>query len=781
MSYQQCKAMVRTAAISCMTVAAFFPDAYAAAIEEVIVTAQKREENLQTTPIALSVLSGETLEKQGVTSLTGIAKVSPSISFTPYPNSSNLLILYMRGQGVSDPAQITSDGSVGLYQDGFYISRPQAATFDLADIERVEVLRGPQGTLYGRNTTGGAVNLISKKPTGEFGFRQNLTFGSRDEFRSLSVIDLPAWRSLASKFTLLKSSRDGYVRNTGNGHDYGEEEQQAGRLTLRWTPSATFAADYFMEKGELDSTPGLYQNEAWNGMPILTDGVAHVYYDDAGSPRSRTYRPVDLPLSTSEFEAHGLTLSWDASETLTIKSMTGYRTLNWRAYQEFAEAFGYVISVDPVTAIPINFTSDNQVDDHQFSQELQFIGNLVDHRVQYIAGLYYFKEGSSSTGNGLITTFGIPQHKFRYVSADAKSLAAYTQLSWTPPLLNDRLDVTLGMRYTRDDRSAQRSTTVDGVVLESGKSSGTENDQRFNEFNPALTFNFAWTDAVNVYAKVATGYKAGGSSESGPIGQFDQTFSPEKVTTYELGLKSYAWQRRVRLNMAVFESKFDDMQLAFAVDPTDSSVVQSYNAGKATVRGFEAELLVAPTRDINLSLDYAYLDSSIDKVTALPGTIFDPATNPAIAGQYDVGNNVSDLFALPYAPRHKLNLAADYTFFRFNGGSLAAHLDYQFQSPIYTTATAGSAVPGHDYVKIPSYGVLNGRLILELNLPRGDEVQIAVWGRNLTDKEYPVQVVGGGNAIATTGPLGVVGAGYVNAAKIWSEPASFGVDISYRY
>src|SRR5580658_2640985 len=172
-------------------------------IQEVVVTAQRREENLQTTPIAITALSADALNKAGVTDFAGVAEQSTSINFTPYPSSSNLLILYMRGQGVADANQITQDGAVGLYEDGFYIARPQANTFDLADIERVEVLRGPQGTLYGRNTTGGAVNLISKQPTGQFDVRESLDFGNRNMFRSLTAINLPEWHDVSAKVTLL--------------------------------------------------------------------------------------------------------------------------------------------------------------------------------------------------------------------------------------------------------------------------------------------------------------------------------------------------------------------------------------------------------------------------------------------------------------------------------------------------------------------------------------------------------------------------------------------------
>jgi iron complex outermembrane recepter protein len=759
-------------------------DAAPAGIQEVVVTAQKREESLQTTPIAISTLSSEDLQARGIISFEGVAKASPSITFTPYPTSGNLLILYLRGQGVSDPAQITSDGSVGLYEDGFYISRPQAATFDLADLERVEVLRGPQGTLYGRNTTGGAVNLLSKKPSGEFGFKQSLTFGTRDRFRSLTTVDLPAWHDIAAKISLLKSSKDGYVKNAGSAHDFGEEEQLAGRLALHWQVSSALAADYFMEKGNLDSTPGYYQNAAWSGTDITFGGVSYPYHRDGGKPQSHSYRPSDLKLSTSDFEGHGLTLTWDVSDALTIKSLTGYRKLNWRAYQDFAEGFAFITSTDPtfpLQPLPVTLLTDNAVSDHQFSQELQLIGNALDNRIKYIGGLYYFSEGSSAPGYGIQTAGGSTLNKYRYVAANAKSKAAYTQLSWMPPVLDDKLEFTLGARYTADHRDAERSNAVNGVYQERGSATGTQNDQSFKKFNPTFTVGYTLSDDISSYAKIATGYKAGGSSESGAIGQFDQTFKPENVTTYELGLKSYLWQRRIRANIALFQSKFDDMQLAFATDPGDAGIVQSYNAGKATVNGAELDLLVQPIDDLSFNFEYAYLDPSIDKVEALSGTIFDPAINPAVTGVFAIGDNIKDLFTLPYAPKNSLNLGADYTFLHFSGGSLAAHLDYHFQSQTFATATAGPAVKGRDNVTLPAYGLFNGRFTLALDLPRGDHVDVGLWGKNLTRKKYLVQNTGMGSAVPVVNQVGQTIDAYVQSSRIWAEPASYGLDINYKY
>jgi iron complex outermembrane receptor protein len=778
--------MINALACSALPVALCVPPASAQVLEEVFVTAQKRTENIQETPISISAFQGDALDAYRITSFDDIAKASPSITFSPYPTSNNLLIMFIRGQGVGDPAQITIDGSVGIYQDGFYISRPQGSTFDLADLERVEVLRGPQGTLYGRNTTGGAVNLISRRPSGEFGFKQDVTFGSRDEFRSLSIVDLPQWNGLSAKASVLTSTIDGFVENPGAGEDFGLEEQLAGRFDLNWQISRTLTADLLWESGNLDSSPNYYQNPAWNGREITAEGSTNTYHEDAGERRRVAYREFDLNKSTTEYDTYGLTLNWDINDSLTLKSLTGYRELEWRAFQNFAEALGFISTTDPdffLQPLPITFISDNGVEGDQFSQELTLIGNPDDSSISFVAGLYYFEENNDSRGFGEQAALGTSNMISRFVTAESESYAAYGQVTWTPSIVEERLSVTVGARYTADTRKATRDlfTVVDGVLDESRSQEGASNDDDYDKFNPSLTLAFDWTDEVNAYLRIATGYKAGGSSESAPVDLFDDTVAPENVVSYELGMKSYWFDRRLRANLAVFESQFDDMQFAFAVDPSDASIVQSYNAGEATIRGLEADLVFQALDNLALSVQYAYLDPDLEEVEALAGTIFDPATNPAAEGFSAVGDNIADSFTIPYAPDHSLLLAADTTLYSSGNLTVRAHLDYRYQSATFAGTTAGDTVPGRNNLKIDSYGVYNARIALGYEFERGDMLEIALWGQNIFDEKYPAQVIGLGSIAPTQNQLGEVIYGYVQQATIWTEPARFGVDLSYRF
>jgi len=762
-------------------------------IEEIVVTAQKRVENVQEVPIAITTLSTAQLETEGIFDFDDIVGSVPSLMQTPYP-SANILILYMRGQGVSDPMQITADGSVGLYLDGHYIARPQGALFDLADTERIEVLRGPQGTLYGRNTTGGAINLITRKPSGEFGFKQNLSIGSRDLVRSLTTIDLPEAYGVSSKVTVLRKTQDGFVKNLGgqpnipgpdfwrkrnyrtglmedigSRHDFGgETDEIAGRVALHWSPCNcdTFDVDYAYDVGSQDSTPIYYQ--------ATLPAMAFIYpgYKLGNHPVGHTYRPLDLPVTKTHFKGHGLTLTWQAADNLTIKSLTGYRDLGFNAPSEKAEAF-------TVTSYSID-----KINSHEFSQEFQFIGNVGDS-IDYVAGLYYFHENSNHFqyrgGDLRRIARGTWTWSDRFVTSETTSHAAYGQLTWTPPVLDNRLDLTFGGRFTKDRRKARRDFVLYNradplhgapVIAESGLG----NSQSFSRFNPAFIVSYDWSDTVNSYAKVTTGYKAGGSSEGAGPGRFDQTFKPEDVTTWELGLKSDWLDNSLRLNAAAFYSQFDDMQLAFVADPIDTSIIQAYNAGKAIMKGAELELTWLPITDLQLKLDYTWLDPRFDEVKVRAGTIFDPAVNRL--SPYSIGEDIKDLFVMPYAPRNSYHASVDYTFWRFEQAELSLNLNYHYQSDNYLTAPAGKKVPGRENYRQESHGILNARLAADFKLPQDHRLQVAVWGRNITEKEYRTHMIGlGGGAVATP----YSGFGYTFAAVAWSEPATYGMDLIFSY
>jgi iron complex outermembrane receptor protein len=719
-----------------------------AVLEEVIVTAQKREENLQETPIAISALSADAIERLGVTSFADIAAVSPALATAPYPSSSNSLFVFIRGQGVGDPAQITKDGSVGLYVDGLYISRAMATTFDLADIERIEVLRGPQGTLYGRNTTGGAVNIITVKPSGEFGFSEKLTIGNYSTLRSLTTLDLPAWNGLSAKLSFVYADKDGFVENIGDSNDYNDGEEVGGRVALRWEASDSFTADYAFEIGDANTTPVYYQNE------LNLDLIPGYNMD-----RFETYRPIDLLESESKYQQHSLTLSWDLSENVTLRSLTGYRDLEMFFYQDYNESFNFNVGTwDAPFLFPLGFQSDDDIEMDQFSQEFQIVGSALDGNLTYTAGLYYFEE---SGDHGEIVSVQIPAFgiddpgSLRYVEAEAKSKAAYAQVTWTPSILDERLDLTVGARYTEDERKA--SKTYDRAFP------GTKTlDEDFSKFNPAGTIGFRWTDDLMTYIKVATGYRAGGFSESSP--DFEQGFDPEEVTSYEFGIKSDLFGGSVRANLAAFVADYEDLQLDLSPNANDLSLTDTYNAGEAQVDGVELDLSWAVLEGLTLTASYVHLEYDIDFI--------DANLSPALLALYGPNGNAAGAFNLAFAPEDNWSLAADYVLDGLSASGndeFVFHVDVTRHDEFYGSTTSGPDVPNGEEYLTPDRTLLNARIGYTRALRNG-RLQAALWGKNLTDEDWPAHVIGNGDVN-----------GYYGHAQARGEPRTYGVELSFKY
>lgn len=740
-------------------------------IEEVVVTAERRESSLHDTPLAISAMDSEALRDKGIINLEGVIDASPSVTFSPYSATSNTLAIFMRGTGVVDVGQITIDTAVGLYQDGFYISRGQLVTFDLADVERVEVLRGPQGALYGRNTTGGAINLISKKPTGQLGFKQEIGFGSKGRFRSLTALNIPQWNGLAVKLSFIKSKQDGFVKNAGPGKDFGFQDEIAGRVALHWNIHDSLTADYYYERGDMDSAPYYYTNASLVG--VIPN------YSDHARPEHHSYRPVSLPKSPGKFANHGLTLAWDIDESLTFKSLTGYREIDVMYNQDYVESFF------------VGFSSVDHIRTNQFSQELQVIGNAIGGRLDYVAGLYWFEESGSHVQNTTITNVfpssdPLLLKKYRHVKMDSQSQALYTQLTWRPPVLDDRLALTLGGRFTKDERSADRRllTTYFGypIVEEPASGMGSSNDLKSSRSNFSFTAQYAWTDVINTYFRVATGYKAGGSSESVAPGQFGVTFAPENVVVYELGLKSYLFDRAVRLNLAAFESIYKNMQLFFNTDPGDASVVLGVNAGEASIKGVEMELLWQPLDQLSFNLDYTWLDPVFRKAAAPRGTIFDPAVNPM--SPYNVGDDIRKLLSFVQTPENTINIGVNWRFLRTNNYEFSAALDYRWQDKFFNGAGAGPGVPNNKLSMRDSIGLLDGRISWVANIGKKESaLRVDLWGKNLANRKHPLFVMATGSPVPVYDSITdtFTPAGYFGPVPTaWAERRSYGVNVAYE-
>jgi iron complex outermembrane receptor protein len=735
--------------------------------QQVVAAPRQPLESRPLMPVSPTILDSSQLQTRGITSLEGIALATPAISLTPSLSSNNTPILYMRGQGLDNPTQITRDSAVGVFEDGFYVARPQALMFDVPDLDQVEVLRGPQGATYGRDTTGGVINLISKPPTGELHFTQSGDFGNRNLFRVRASVDTPRWHDVSARLTVLARSIDGDVINTNTApsNDYGKERQRAGRLTLRWDGLSHLNADYFLEKSNLDSTPAYDTNPALNGKTIYSSLVP--YFANPNGPTTTTYRPVVLPLSTSNHVAHGLTLTWQPMKDLAVKSLTGYRTLGADEKQDYAEFLGFVEATEDVYRY------------HQFSQELQLIGSLLDQQINLTGGVTYFREDGSHGRSYFAFTQG--ETIVNRVIAQTWSRAAYVQLHGQPAFFGRRLELTAAARITRDSKTAERfiSNNVTGVQ-ENGAAVGAFTRLNYNRVNPAFTLSYRWTYGISTYASTSTAYRAGGALETADVGKLpSSTFRPEGLTTYEVGLKAAFLDDHLRANIAAFSSRYRDIQYPISLN---ALVDQVYSLQQATIRGADLDLVATPLRDLTLSSSVAFLHWTIDNAYALAGTVFDPATGSG--SPYVVGQNIKDLFSLQYAPKYNFMLGADYAFLHLDGGDVSAHLDYAYRGTMFSDPGSGLAVPGHQFDTLPAVGLLNARLAFAHETDWNHHVNISLWGRNVLNRKY-YQVAGGygsggygsGLSAFTNGAI----PGYSARAGAWAEPATYGISVSYRY
>lgn len=710
---------------------------------EIIVTAQRRSESLQKVPVAMTALTSETLVNQGVTNLNSLAAAAPSLKVTAYPNASDTLTLTMRGQGAGDVGQITRDGGVGLYMDGFYIGRPQGALLDLGDPERIEVLRGPQGTLYGRNTTGGAVNIITKKPSGELGGNVTLATGSRNLVRALGTIDLPEFANISVKGSLTYVDKDGWVKNGDSDRNYNDFNQFAGRLAVKWAPTDNFTANYGFNLGRVRTTPNYYINN-----DLVLDGYV--------ADKDRTYTTLDLDYSVSKFVDHQLTLEWDISDKFQIRSLSAYR--GFRATQDvnYGAVYSTAGLVPAGNEFNLTVEQDHYYRTSQYSQELQLVGDIND-RLTFTGGLYFYREKGRHKADNYsvyLTYGGMEAFAGRDVNTLSKSYAAYAQSTWTPGVLDDRLKLTVGARYTKDKRSADRVTyDTDPEVLNPREF----NNQSFDNFSPMANLAVEWTSNLMTYAKYSQSYKAGGSAES--TLNFANTFGPEKVKAWEAGFKSQLFDRRLTLNLAAFYNDFNDLQVDY-LETNDQTIIATSNAGRASIKGVELDATLRLSNDFSFYGSFSYMDQNVKQVDVIPGSVFDQVLNP--------GDNAAPYLYLPFVPKYSYNFGGDWTFLRTaDDAEFSLHANYGYQGKVSGSVAAGRAVVGRDFYFSDPSKLLNARISFKRPTASGAEFKLSVFADNLLDHRGTTYSAAIGGTLAT---------GFTGAAKTYQEPRTIGVE-----
>ena len=674
-------ARAATASLLAMTLAALASPARAEPVlEEIIVTAQKRAESLQDTPISIAAFGSAEIERRGMANVAALSNVVPNLRIVPFGVSPTTLRIFIRGVGVVD-SQPTQDPPVGIYLNGVYVARPVGLTLDIANIERVEVLRGPQGTLYGRNTTGGAVNVITKKPDNKFAGSQTVGFGNYGAIRSLTSLNVPVMDKLfvAGAFTFDK--RDGWLKNTGAGKDWSEHNRKAGRLDVRFLPVDDLTVDYSFDRSWATYTTDYYH--------LIQPALAGAFVPGLpAQPNRLKSASLATPMEDSRDKAYGHTLTLTATTPIgELKSITSHRNVRSNSYQDF--------SGNPFATIYRNnrFTLRQK----QTSQELQLVGSTEPKNFDYIAGLYYFTENGREAATDYFFTFPLP----RDIAAKNTSYAGYGQLTWRPDA-GSPWSVTAGGRFTHDKRRGNNHIVPVSTRTDSN-------------FSASGTIDYKVTEATLLYAKVVQGYKAGGFNMRQT--DFARSFGPEKLISYEAGWKSELFDRRLRFNASIFYADYRDIQFDINVpNQPDPTLTQTTNAGKARIFGIESEVVFAVTDTLRLSATYGHLDDKVKKVAG----------------------DDARLWRLPNAPAHSLTGTIDWDVLQTNAGVLNLSIDTSFRT---ASNTAARARPGDEH---PAYGVTDARLSFtgENWLGQGTTTTVAFWIRNMFDRAYYLDTFG---------------------------------------
>ncbi|WP_405228017.1 TonB-dependent receptor [Lentisalinibacter sediminis] len=648
----------------------------ARAVEEIVVTARRREETLQSVPIAISAFNASELERLQADQLDGIQGAVPNLNLVQGRGSASSANVFIRGIGQPDALQ-TFDPAVGIYLDDVYISRIQGALFSLYDIERIEVLRGPQGTLYGKNTIAGAIRLVSRKPSQEFEARGELTVGDYSRTAGRFYLTGGLTDTLAVSFSGLMDQRDGLVDDPISGREYNDRDNASGRLALAWDPTENFeailAVDATRQKnaltmGRLESD--LVQTDLALGPVVLQPAPTGEYDFEASSV---------LPNDPGQDLTHwgtSLTLTWDLNDAYTAKSISAWRRL---------EADFYIdIDATPFEVGDV-FVG---IDQEQISQEFQL---LYDAGGDFtgVAGLYYLHENIGSDQEAYADDFlafgGLPLDFLRTIGDDL-TLDSYALFAQGTYAVNEQLSATFGIRYTTEDKEYFRTTsTFSNLPALTFPPFVYTDDDSWDAVTPTLALDYEVNEQLMYYGSISRGFKSGGfngrANSPGDTGAFD----PEYVWTYEVGNKRTMADGRLQLNTAVFFSQYEDFQarVAEVVDPdapVPSFTFPVLNAGELDIWGVEVEANWLVTDELNLAAQIGYLDADYKE--------FIDDSQP--------DNDRSD-DEPPFAPDWTARLAATYTMDLGANGSLTLGADANYRGKAWLSVDNRDVLTQDDY------------------------------------------------------------------------------------
>lgn len=778
------------------------------AIEEVIVTARRREEAVQDVPIPITALNQEQLISRNITEIKDIEKMSPNTSIQYSAVNGSAAEVFIRGIGQTNWSS-TQDPKIGIYVDGVYLSRPQGGLLDLMDVARVEVLRGPQGTLFGRNTTAGLIQIISNKPSFENEAEIRLGVGNEGHQNYGLMVNRVLTDNIASRFAIYAKETDGFITNSLSGMDRGNEDSLSYRGSLLGTFddfTARFTYDHF-EADERAPLGTCRFTGPENGMTAGgLSAIANMFgiYDDLRTNCMTTTRDVSIDTTndentTSDVDSYTLEVDYELAWA-ELTSITSYREID-----NFNGSWGWVMGNGPGA----NFLEilNNQSENKIFSQELRLSGS--NDQIDWVVGAYIFEEeseesldvplfrdvaapaasewpffyfpsgaanpdGSAQTLGDIALATQLFGSRSQAYEVTNKNRAFFAEVTYA---LTDRLDVTAGARYTKDDREFLRIQTLYGGAFDPAylcpgmptseiapgvfvsASDRCYQEVSYSKTTPRVILSYDLTEDVMLYASYSVGYSSGGFNQDVRM----RPFLPEVSDNIELGVKSDLFDNRLRLNATIFHNSYENQQVTVGRIVNGQPTADLINAKEATLTGIEFDLIARLTDSLSLSMSGGYLEGDYDQFT-IDDNVTDPLTLEESIVVRDLsgvefGNNGSEK-SFDISLLHQLPMGSR--------GDITSSLGYSFKDDAYYTLmnTPSSFEP--------SYWLLDGRVTW--NLANGS-TRISLWGTNLTDEEYVDTMLDQSGDIAVGGidpSLGMT-------AVYWGSPRRIGLDITHAF
>ncbi len=856
-------------------------------LEEVVVTAQKRAEDSQDVPISISALSETDLERRGVVNAGDLISTLPNMTGFEAPGSRGNLSVNVRGVSSGSPSNLSVSPANAMYLDGVYMGTQLGSALDVAELERIEVLRGPQGTLYGRNATGGAVNFVTQKPTGEFGGKFTGEVGDDNLWGVKGTVNTDTLGNvgeglgaLSATFGAMTRQRDELYKNTNpNLDDFEDLDREAYRIALRWEVNDALTIDYAFDHSKLDEksspqfmvgstpqsidpvtgaqtsrqeflggvilgqiAPGLAQmNQFAPQFGLSPDGTTDRYVNSTEDTLNLYNNPNDgkrpgkassdfNSTSSNKADGHALTaaLAFDDLgflQSVEFKSITAYRELTSETAADFDGTDNSVVpggagaindstlgvltamygeelglfgamaqnpALIPVLTPQYNdvqqstaqmweyidefggafFNTTAKTDYNQWSQELQMVGTADN--VDYALGVYYFSDDGEFRDRRFAAQPIAGINSVNY-DLETEAWAVYGQTTIRPEMeiFDDRLSITLGLRYTEEKkdvkylyenagspilpgpfpRTFRTNPNYTGELMPTAGQNDVKDDAQFSNTSGNATVAYDLGEATNVYLRYATGYRSGGFN--GEV--FDDLFDEETIETLELGFKSDVIPGVLRVNGAVFGYTFDDQQVSqIEVNAAGQTTSFIGNAGKSERWGAEVEAQWLPTDDLMISLTYSHMDGDFEKFATLEG----PTTTIN-----------TDNLAKRTSPDNMASGIVDWVFARTDWAEFIAHTEVYWQSKSYASALWSGTYNNEPYVfdqiELDQRTIVNMRLGME-NVEVGDGyLRAGIWAKNLMDEDYNTF----GINFASLGPI----------TNQYGVGTTFGIDVTYEF